>query len=214
MADKTTKIHQVYKTADGTIVPGVTTVIGILDKPALLHWAWEQGKAGLDLYKTRDKAASIGTIAHYMAECEIKGIKPDLDAYSKDDIDKAETAFLAFLDFIKSNPIKVILSERQFVSERNMFGGTVDIYGEMGGKKCLIDLKTSKGVYPEMVIQLAAYANMLKENGHEVEGCHLLRIDKETGNFEHHVYTDLSRHWGLFLALLPVYRLRKEIWKK
>ena len=214
MADKTTKIHQRYKLQNGNEVPGVTTVIGILDKPALLHWAWEQGKAGLDLYKTRDKAASIGTIAHYLCECELKGEKPMLDEYSKSDIDKAETSFLAFLEFRKNNELTMIGSELQLVSEQYRYGGTIDIYGQMKDKKVLLDLKTSSGVYPEMRLQLSAYRQLLIENGQQVDSCQLLRIDKETGEFVHYTFDDLSAEWSMFQAMLPVYELKKQIWKK
>src|SRR5438093_1588565 len=39
-----TASHTVYKNAAGKRVPGVTTILGILNKPALLKWAWEQGR--------------------------------------------------------------------------------------------------------------------------------------------------------------------------
>ena len=47
MEDKLYKVsqaHTVYKTADGIRVPGVTTVLGVLNKPALIKWA--NDKAG------------------------------------------------------------------------------------------------------------------------------------------------------------------------
>ena len=42
------KIHTVYKTKDGIRVPGVTTILGELAKPALIHWAWDLGIKNID----------------------------------------------------------------------------------------------------------------------------------------------------------------------
>ena len=54
-----------YKLADGTKVPGVTTVIGKLkDAGPLMYWAWQQGVEGKDFRETRDAAASAGTVVH------------------------------------------------------------------------------------------------------------------------------------------------------
>jgi len=49
--------HQPYRLADGSIVPSVTTILGILDKPRLPYWAWDLGRQGLDYREVRDAAA-------------------------------------------------------------------------------------------------------------------------------------------------------------
>ena len=36
---KRSRAHITYKLADGTAVPGVTTVLSVLNKPALVKWA-------------------------------------------------------------------------------------------------------------------------------------------------------------------------------
>jgi hypothetical protein len=210
-----TKVHTRYKLEDGTPVPGATTVIGILDKPALINWAWKLGLEGKDYKKVRDTAASIGTIAHYLAECDIKNEKPDLSEYSPNDVDKAETAFLAWLEFKNQNHLEPIASELQLVSETHKYGGTIDLYAKLnGGGECLIDLKTSSGLWPEMRLQMAAYKNLLIEHGKTVSNVHLLRIDKETGEFNHHRIGDLSEEWEMFKHLITVYNLKQKVWKK
>jgi len=209
-----TKVHQVYKKKDGTVVAGVTTILGMIAKPALIHWAWNLGVKGEDYRKVRDKAASIGTIGHYLIECHLKKVTPDLGNYSKNDIDKAETAFLAYLDFEKKHHLKLIASEIQLVSEKYGFGGTVDCYAELDGKKSLIDFKTSNGVWPEMRVQVAAYTELMKENGYQVDDIHLLRIDKDTGEFSHHPFKDLSLEWKFFKYIVEAYPLKKVIWDK
>lgn len=207
-------VHTVYK-VDGEKVPSVTTVLGMLAKPALMHWAWQQGIDGKDYRKVAGEAASIGTIAHYMIECALKGKDPDLSAYPQADIDKAENAYLAYLEWADGNEITPILVEHKFVSPIYKFGGTVDLVATLrGGEKALIDLKTSKGIYPDMRVQVAAYAYGLLETGNPVDTCHILRIDKETGQFEHYKLgsvATLEREWNFFKALLVAYRMWQEI---
>src|SRR3989304_9918491 len=77
MNSSPTAAHQRYRNKAGAIVPGVTTVIGLLAKPALVPWAWKLGMQGEDMNKVRDMAADIGTATHYMAECIFKGQVPD-----------------------------------------------------------------------------------------------------------------------------------------
>ena len=72
------KIHTIYKKADGTRVPSVTTYLGVLAKPALIHWAWELGVQGLDYRKVRDQAGDVGTLVHYLILCQLQGQEPDL----------------------------------------------------------------------------------------------------------------------------------------
>ena len=77
--------HQVYKTADGTRVPGVTTICGVMDKPALVKWANNLGLQGTDSTKYVDALAASGTLAHYWAEEVLIGREPDqavLDEYA------------------------------------------------------------------------------------------------------------------------------------
>ena len=203
-----------YLLADGSETYGVTTILSVLNKPALYRWYYNMGKKGEDPFKAKDKAADIGTIAHYMVECHLKNEKPNLDDYVKSSIDKAETAFLAFLGWERQNRFKSILLEAPLVSNKYGYGGCIDIYGDLDGKKALIDIKTSSGVYPEMRVQVSAYKNLLQENGNEVDECHILRIDKESGEFHHVRLNDLKLEWEFFKALIPVYTMHKKITKE
>ena len=62
MADKlkkASKAHTRYYLQDGTLVPGATTVTGLLNKPALVKWANNLGLQGIDSSKYVDKAARV-----------------------------------------------------------------------------------------------------------------------------------------------------------
>jgi hypothetical protein len=209
-----TKSHQRYKTQDGENVPGVTTALGVINKPALLAWAWQCGVDGIDFRKSRDQAADIGTLAHWLCECYLKGVAPDTSEFSKADIDKAENAFVKFLSWWDSMGLTLVESECQLVSERYKFGGTLDIMAkDKAGKLFLCDIKTSKGIYPEMFYQLAAYATLWSENRSEpISGVYIIRIGKqaEDGDFEVQSRNDLARHWAVFLAALDLYNKIKD----
>jgi len=207
--------HTRYKTKDGVMVPGVTTVLSILAKPALIYWAWNLGMQKIDYRKMTDVAKDIGTLAHYFIECDIKGIKPDTSEFSSVEIDKAENAYLAWLDWKKEfGEIETVVSEEQLVCDT--FGGTLDWVIRKGDEYILIDFKTSKSFYFEMPIQLSAYKYLWNINypDKKIETCYILRIGKEDAEFEVKKYSNLDKEFKLFQILLDVYKLKKEIENK
>jgi len=208
------KMHTKYINDDGIRVPGVTTILRLLAKPALIHWAWKCGIDAIDYRIRRDKASDIGTCAHHIIAADITSFGADLSEFSKATIDKAENAYLAWMDWCKSfGDYNTIASEIPMVC--SSYGGTLDWVIERDGKIILIDFKTSKGIYPEMVYQLSAYKNLW--NGQvdnldkQIEECYILRIGKEDGAFEQRKYTDLNEEFCIFEHLLGVYKMQKQI---
>ena len=78
---------QIYRLADGTRVPSVTTVLNIVDKPALKPWAFAQGRESgrnealgkpfaATLSEVTQDALNIGTVVHSMVEEDVKGGSP------------------------------------------------------------------------------------------------------------------------------------------
>ena len=61
------RAHITYRLKNGKRVPGASTVAKIGDDPsALMYWAWDLGKQGIDYKKAREQAADIGTLAHFL----------------------------------------------------------------------------------------------------------------------------------------------------
>lgn len=210
---KKAKAHTVYK-VDGKRVPGVTTILGVLNKPALVKWANNLGLQGVDSTKYVDALATIGTCAHYLVECEWKGEEPDLSEYDPDTIDKAENALLSFWEWRKGKDIDPLLVEEPLVSDSLRYGGTIDCYARVDGVNTLIDLKTSRGIFSEHIHQLAAYRQLLMENGYEVDNVRILRIGRdESEGFEERVYTpeQLEPHWEIFEHCRAIYELQKAV---
>jgi len=209
---KRSRAHITYKLQDGMAVPGVTTVLGILNKPALVPWANRLGLQGIDSTKYVDEKAAIGTLAHQMIANYLRGEETDTSEYSKVQIDQAENAVLSFFEWEKTHHITPILVEEPLVSEYFHFGGTIDCLGQINGNLCLLDLKTSRGIFPEMLIQLAAYRQLLVEHGHKVDQTTILRIGRtDDEGFEERLVNELEKRWQIFQHCLEIYRLQKEV---
>jgi hypothetical protein len=79
-------------------------------------------------------------------------------------------------DFPSFTPIA---TELPLTSNIYGYGGTIDIYGQLGDKKVLIDIKTSNAVYKSHLLQVAGYAHLLEENDYEVDEVYILQISRD-----------------------------------
>ena len=206
-----TKIHTVYKNAAGKRLPSVTTVLGIINKPALLDWAWKCGKDGLDYKAVRDDAGSVGTLAHYLILCHLRGETPDLHEWAPDQVSRAVNTLVKYADWVTPHRLEPILTEQPLVSETYGYGGTPDCLARLDGELVLLDFKSGKAIYSEMLYQLGAYWQLIWETRREtIDHARILRIGREdTEDFEERRYSmaDLTRGWQIFYACLDLYRL-------
>jgi len=214
------KGRTLYRGADGERLPSVTTVLGILQKPALLEWAWKLGMEGIDYKKVRDQTADIGKIAHYMIMCHFKGEEPDLSEYAPHDIDKAENCLIKFWDWEASHHITPILIEQPLVDDIYRYGGTPDMLARVDGEITIVDYKTGKGLYPEYYYQMGGYYRLIED----AEGMwdaitqgRIIRIGRdETEGFEEAVIGQdaLKVNAEIFLTCLDLYNKIKESKRK
>jgi hypothetical protein len=214
-----------YIASDGTTLPGVTTILGVIEKPGLHGYFYNQGRAGWKMYGDSEQAADIGTIAHGMIEADIKGEKLDLTEYPPGYISKAENCLVAWWDWRKANEVQVIHSELKIMDERMGFGGTLDLVAQTKNGLTLIDIKTSKAIYDENIIQVAAYDHLWQvletkafEHGEDntissFQQHIILRLDKVDGIFEPRPipYRKIQAGWKVFLGALEVYKGMKEL---
>ena len=207
-----------YFLADGTRVPGVTTITGrFKESGALLHWAFQQGQSGAArLYEKRDEAAIAGNFAHDMVEASIHGQEiPQPPPDMAPNIAKAAmNGFMAYKTWASQTKLQIIATETPLVSERYRYGGTPDAIGLMTSARVLCDWKTSNGVYLDFLIQIAAYKELWEENFPDQPingGFHLLRFAKENGDFAHHYYSELDDGWEMFKLLRQAYDLDKKL---
>jgi hypothetical protein len=207
------KVHQRYYSKTGTLLPGVTTVLGLLAKPALIHWSWSLGMKGIDYRKARDEAADIGSIAHYLILTDLKNIKPNLSDYAQVDIDKAYNAMKSYYAWRKMNDVQPIEVECSLISEKWGYGGTFDLLAKVNGVDTLIDFKTSNSLYSEYSTQIGAYYELIRENRNIKVVGKLIRINKANNDdFEVKTVEQIEKQFELFKYLLRVYNLQKELY--
>jgi hypothetical protein len=217
---------------DGEPIPGTTTICGMLNKPALVGWSgklcteagWRAGKAGDPMpkwtdicYGTRDDAASAGTLVHELFDAYIR--KAPLPAIPDTEIGKAAArGFDNAKNWLDSSSLLIEAYEKPLVSVRYRYGGTPDALAMSGDSViALCDWKTSAGVYAEMLIQMAAYRQLLVEAvGTVVKGVHLVRFSRDHGDFAHYYYGNdlLDVGWQVFEALLALYAPLKQLEKR
>ncbi len=210
---KKAKAHTRYVDDNGKRLPGVTTILGILNKPALVPWANKLGLEGIDVRSHVDGLAEIGTVAHYLIECYLSKRTPDLGEYSPDVIDKAENAAIKYYDWeARQVGFEVIGTEMKCESSTLGYGGTIDLVCKIGGKVWLVDFKTGKGIYEEHDYQVAAYAKLLEVcHGIRPDSCMILRIGRDTSEgFEEHTIDDLGICRDTFEHALAIYNNKKE----
>lgn len=205
-----------YRDDEGNKLPSVTQVENAVlgfNKGALMGWAYNQGKEGKPLYEARDKAADIGTLVHLMIQYDLLGKVYDTSNYPIDIVDKAENAFIGWLDYKKLVDFKLLETELSLVDSKMGFGGTMDKVS-VKNKRSITDFKTGKGPYIDQWIQLSAYRHLWNLNYPKEPidgGCYLLLINKEDGGFIHAHKFDLDRHFQIFKHALAIYKLHKEL---
>lgn len=210
---KKVRAHTRYYTADGERVPGVTTALGVLNKPQLVPWANRLGLEGIDSRAYTSEAAAVGTLAHALIECDLKGEVPDLSDFTPAQLERAMYSVQGFREWRAMHTLEPILVEEKLVSETYQYGGTLDCLGTLDGVLTLVDLKTSSGVYPEHVYQLGGYYGLLKEAGYNIMGARILRIGRTKGEgTEEHTITgqQILHGWQVFKVCLQLYRMTKK----
>lgn len=172
------KAHRYW--LDGKPVPGVTTLLGKgVPKPAIPYWAARTvaeyvadnpdgvealrgvGRDGMVNalkgipWTKRDEAAIRGTDVHALAEQVIHGNAVEVPEHLAGYVE----GYVRWLDEFGVEPV---LTERSVGSREHRYAGRFDFIGfvrALGDEVWALDWKTSKGVYGETALQVAAYAS-------------------------------------------------------
>jgi len=220
MAQTKSKTHTKYRTAAGEVVPSVTTVISQnlgWNTRALMAWSRKMGAEGQDPNKVRDAAADVGTLAHYHIMQHVKG-EPLDDAYvsefSVQDGQMALTCLQRYLEWASTVGLEPVSSELGLVDEVCKVGGTIDMLATIQGANALVDFKTSKGVYADHVVQVAAYRHMvMHERDVDIPAVYLVRLPKDGADFEVHRYGPavLDDAYEVFAHLRAIHDLQGKV---
>jgi len=221
---------------NGVEYPSVTTITGMLDKPALLGWAANcavdhvfdnlaivrdplsnvhEVEAVLEAARKayaqkKEDAAAAGTMVHDAIEAYIKN-EDYLSLLNNEDPaiqEKAINGFQAFLSWEEKNHVEWLESEVQVFCLRHGYAGRFDAIALVNNFRYLIDFKTSKGIYPEMPVQICAYRQAYNEQYQQraVDNLAILHLDKETAEptFKP-IEKDIPRMTEFFNSLVRAY---------
>lgn len=206
-----------YKTQDGEIVPSVTTLLSNLGwaTRGLMFWAHKLGREQKDLNETREELADAGKLCHLFAQHDIKGWpRPPTDGIEPAIVKKAVDSFEGYLAWKRSTQLELVASEVALVSERFKFGGRLDAIAVFDGAARIVDWKSAKELYPDTIVQVAAYRELWNEVHPEmpIENGHVVRWAPD-GSYAHHALSarTLDVGWQVFLRCLDLQTLKKEL---
>lgn len=170
-----------YLNAKGEKVPGTTTILGrFKESGGLIQWAYNCGKEGIDINDARNRAADAGTACHDMIDAHLHGRDFNRQGLPADVLEKADHAFLGFLEWKAQTSLKLVAAEVSLVSEKYQFGGTFDA-ALVGDTLRLLDYKTASAIYNDALIQVAGAYSLLWAEHHPDQplfGIDILRISK------------------------------------
>lgn len=159
-------------------LPSVTTILDVIDKPQLAAWKVKRAATfavehldtvrtmleaapgseadaaswiAREADRTRDTAGARGTWVHEV--CARIALGRPVTA-----LEGENPYVVAFREWWAQVQPATAIVERMGINEEIGYGGTLDLIARIDGRNWLIDLKTSKGVYPGTAGQLAAYA--------------------------------------------------------
>ena len=222
-------------TLNGKPLIGVTTVLGVIAKPALIQWSANMAvdyvrdhivENGLNIYGTdrfeemlgearfssrtkKETAGEWGTTLHKAVENWIK----DGD-YPENLDDMAMRCFCQFMIWANKEGVKFIESEKHIWNKNLWIGGICDLVIEIKGKKYIADIKTSSGIYNEAFFQMGAYDLCFKEmgEGKDIAGYIVINLTKK-GKMEMKMATDMEMNQNAFLSALSLYKIINSLKK-
>lgn len=214
-------------TLNGEEIKSVTKILSVIAKPALISWASntavnyvsnsiEPGKSYDELelhaiwegakkahWEKKVEAGNLGTFLHKWVESYIKGENPGSPVNPQ-----LERSVLEFLIWVKKHKVKFLLSEQVVYSKKYKYCGTTDFICKIDGKMYIGDLKTSSGIYPEMLLQTAAYRQARGEEypKENYAGQLILRIGKN-GEMEFMILDDPKVNKRMLIGFISALKL-------
>lgn len=166
-------------------IPSVTSVLRVINKPALIPWAakkaaeasalhalglYMEGELDMDMYEeivetgkqapneVRNSAGNVGTAAHSVIEARLKGEDCETTMLSGSMLNKIDQWFDDYLP-----EYEVIgLEQPVYCPFPLPYVGTADALMKVNDSVVLMDWKTGSALYPETALQLAAYSHAIE----------------------------------------------------
>ena len=169
------------------------------------HWKVNEeqlNQARFNFREVSDEALAVGSAVHSAIEEYNKtGKEPCTDH------PQIVAGYVAFLEWMDEN--KVVITSVEETVYGKYWAGTLDLRCNLNGVPYVIDFKTSKAIYAnDYGPQIAAYRSTFND----VQGCGILRLDKETGLPEWKDFSDrYEKDLKVFNKMVELYMLRHKI---
>lgn len=215
------------------LLPSVTTVLGIIDKPALVGWASRTTAESIRTNltpmvgkvltnemlqehvhvskrypsKVKADAGDFGTRMHEAIEQILNGREPTIAP----DIAQAVDSFRLWWESVD---LEIKFTELHLASIKHGYGGGTDVVA-MNRKTLtpvICDWKSSNGIWDEMALQVSAYYHAYWEmTGDQPESAWIVRLGKDRPEFEARKVEDIDGAFKAFLAALELWRRMKDV---
>lgn len=216
---------------NGELAFGVTTALGIIAKPYLVYWAANMAgdyvKANLVPGQQLDEieiqtlvdgakkahnsrkegAGAAGTYIHNWIEAFVRGEKPAFPYNAR-----LKEVCQDFISFWKEHKPVVVAAEQMLCSPKYNLAGTPDMICRVNGKLTIMDWKTGSGIYPEMFMQMAAYAIMYEEEHPEQKVEQLWVVNASISNmFQDECRTEVAQFKRGYVSALQLYKENQKV---
>ena len=188
-----------YWDKNGKPYISVTTILQVIDKPALRYWFGKEVYRAMTVdpslsekdalaapYRSSKTAMSRGTTVHSIVEA-YKHTKKYLENVPEDFKPYAQ----AFYTWFQDNDVEIIENEKTVVSKKYGYAGTLDLVVKFkkNGRTLIADVKTGKDIYTDVFLQLSAYKQAYEENGGDEVGIGVILLStgadgKPTGKYK------------------------------
>lgn len=199
----------------------VTRSLDVISKPGLIIWFQNVGKRVAE--KVIKDRQVLGTQAHSLFEKLCKDETVDSNKYH----DEIQMDIRLFKNFKEKCIVSVDALEQRLWSKKHGYGGTTDFIGYYKtNKEWLVrgqtpiftktsfvigDWKTSRDIYPEYWLQLAAYCVAFKElTGIEPDGAFIAHFRNGKIRIKEKSYQDLLEEFKTYKAVLILYRWQNK----
>jgi hypothetical protein len=201
----------------GRRYPSVTTVLGVINKPWLNEWRGDLGNEEAD--RVSGEAADTGSDFHDLGAAFNRTA---LMGLSRTILIPAPTPQLAcmmaaYAEWFDRVVERVLAVEEVVYHPTYGYAGTYDLLAVLKGDATptVIDLKTSRAIYPEHGLQLGAYQMALAFAGrtqpHPKTRRLVIRVDKaEPGLLQVREYENHTHDQRGFLAALALWTYMEE----
>lgn len=226
---------------DGKRATGVTTIIGVLAKPALIGWAAKMAcehikarvgeltddavavnltvlsewleEARTAHTKKKEAAGTHGTDAHALVEVYVKDCLANWNGSPHLDVQEQNAAINPFIVWSVANVDHFLYSERKMFNKELFIAGTADFaYMGKDGKRYVGDFKTSSGIYGiDYWLQVAAYKMLAEAEGDTPYDGMTVVRMGKDGSFQVQQLYEYETYKEAFLCCLTLYRAQAAI---